>query len=320
MRMMVSLGGSVFGSDRSTIDLSAQHRVVASVAEKLAPALDGNEVVFTYGTGPEVGVLLLAAASLLPEAYPPDALDVEIAALVGHILQSELGRLQERDVVTLLTRTIVDPSDRAFAWPTRRIGPVFEDIQIAQQLAFERGWVLVHDQGGVRRVVAEPEPVSIVEADLIDRLLDDNVVVVCAGGGGVPVTDDGAWVHGVEAVVDRDLASATLAIELDADRFVCLTDVDAVMEQWGTEEANRIGHTHPSDLRIRDFDPGSIGPKVDAACRFVERTGRTAAIGSHADAVAVVTGDAGTQVDLGVPRGVVRGHAGVVVPAMPAFD
>ncbi len=222
--------------------------------------------------------------------------------------------------MTLLTRTIVDPSDRAFAWPTRHIGPVFEDIQIAQQLAFERGWVLVHDQGGVRRVVAEPEPVSIVEADLIDRLLEDNVVVVCAGGGGVPVTDDGAWVHGVEAVVDRDLASATLAIELDADRFVCLTDVDAVMEQWGTEEANRIGHTHPSDLRIRHFDPGSIGPKVDAACRFVERTGRTAAIGSHADAVSVVTGDAGTQVDLGVPRGAVGGDAGVVVPAMPAFE
>jgi carbamate kinase len=150
----------------------------------------------------------------------------------------------------------------------------------------------------VRRVVASPVPIDVIPARLISRLADRGVLVICGGGGGVPVVARDGWTEGIEAVVDKDLASALLAELVGADRFISLTDVPAVVDQYGTTFARGIRRAHPDELRSRQFTPGSMGPKVEAVMRFVERTGRTAAIGSLEEAAAVVAGEAGTQVGL----------------------
>ena len=201
----------------------------------------------------------------------------------------------------LLTMIEVDPKDPAFQNPTKFVGPVYDQAQ-ADQLAEEKGWAFKQDGEYWRRVVPSPEPVRIFEIRPIKGLLNHGVIVICAGGGGVPVMFDPQSDHrlvGVEAVIDKDLASELLATQVDADLLVLATDVDAVYTGWGTPEQKRIDRITPKDLRALDFAAGSMGPKVEAAARFVEATGKRAAIGALDHIGEIVDGTSGTQVVAG---------------------
>ena len=297
MRVVAALGGNALLRRGEPLSDEAQRANVRRAVAALAPVAQEHGLVVTHGNGPQVGLLALQAAAIGGAPTPLDVLGAESEGMIGYVLEQELrNALPGRDVATLLTQVVVDPADTAFARPTKPIGPVYAEPD-ARRLAHERGWVVAPDGPGWRRVVPSPEPRTIVELETIRRLAREGTVVVCAGGGGIPVAlGAGGALHGVEAVIDKDLAAALLAEELAADVLVLLTDVPAVALGHGTPPARPLGRVTPAELRRHDFAPGSMGPKVEAACRFAERTGRRAAIGALDDAAALVDGDAGTQV------------------------
>ena len=215
--------------------------------------------------------------------------------MIGYLLVQALRGEVDREVVALLTQVVVAADDPAFARPTKPIGPVYEPAE-AHRLAAERGWTVASDGPYFRRVVPSPQPRAIVELDTIERLAASGAIVVCAGGGGIPVVADGQHFRGVEAVIDKDLTAALLAENLGAERLVMLTDVAGVERDWGSPTAHAIEVATPAELRRLTFAAGSMGPKVEAACRFAERTGGEAVIGALADLAAVARGDAGTRV------------------------
>ena len=312
MRIVVALGGNALLRRGEPLDPERQRAAAAVAARSLAPLAAAHELVVTHGNGPQVGLLALQAAALDPGApVGLDLLGAESEGMIGYLLEQELanalaGRGSESGdarVATLLTRTVVDRDDPAFARPTKPIGPVY-DAGTAARLAAARGWVIAPDPTGAgrhRRVVASPEPRRIVALPAIRELLGAGFVVVCAGGGGIPVTERrdtrGAVVHeGVDAVVDKDLASALLARELGADVLLLLTDQPGVYDRFGAPGAAVLARVTPAALRSRALDPGSMGPKAEAAARFAETAGNWAGIGALGDAVALVDGRAGTVV------------------------
>jgi carbamate kinase len=269
-------------------------------AQALAPVVRRHQVVLTHGNGPQVGLLALqSAAYTAVEAYPLDVLDAETEGMIGYMIEQELGTLlPDIPLATLLTMITVDPADPAFANPTKFVGPVYAEAD-ATQLAAEKGWSFKQDGAKWRRVVPSPLPHSIVELRPITWLLEHGAVVICVGGGGIPIVRTAGATHqleGTEAVIDKDRASALLARELNADLLVLATDVDGIYLDWGTPAARLLRRTTPAELGSYGFAAGSMGPKVDAACDFVTRTGRRAAIGALADIELLVGGDAGTMV------------------------
>jgi carbamate kinase len=270
-------------------------------APALAKVARDHQLVLSHGNGPQVGLLALQAAAYVEvEPYPLDVLGAQTQGMIGYILEQELGNVLPPDqpMATILTMVEVDPSDPAFGDPTKFVGPVYTKPQ-ADQLAAEKGWVFKADGDRWRRVVASPAPRRIFEIRPIRWLLDQRATVICAGGGGVPTMfAPGAeqTLTGVEAVIDKDLASELLAREVRADLFVMATDVDGVYTGWGTAEQKRLETVTPEELRTLSFPAGSMGPKVDAAARFVDATGGRAAIGALEDIAAIVAGGAGTQV------------------------
>jgi carbamate kinase len=260
--------------------------------------------VVTHGNGPQIGLLALQAEAYRDvRSYPLDVLGAETEGMIGYLLERELANaLPDRHVASLLTQTVVDALDPAFRTPTKPIGPMYDE-QSAKELARDRGWSVAPDGEAWRRVVASPFPRSIVELPTIRLLLDHDVIVVCAGGGGVPVVidNDGAR-HGVEAVVDKDATTAMLARDLGADLLLLLTDVPAVQVGWGTPGARPLHAVTDRELQAFDFAAGSMAPKVAAAVSFVAKTGNRAAIGALADASSLVSGQVGTQVTA-APRG-----------------
>ena len=301
MRIVVALGGNALLRRGEPADADTQRSNVAVAATAVAELVrSGHHVVVTHGNGPQVGLLAVqAAASRDVAPYPLDVLGAETEGMIGYLIDQELAnRLPRRHVATLLTQVVVDARDPAFARPTKPVGPVYEPAE-GDVVAKERGWTIGPDGAGVRRVVASPIPQRIVELDTIRLLLGHGVVVVCVGGGGIPVIEraDGALV-GVEAVVDKDRAAALLAMDIDADLLLMLTDVDAVYEAWGTPFSAPIRRGGVDAFRRGDYDKGSMGPKVEAACSFVTATGHPAAIGRLVDAVDVVAGRAGTTIDV----------------------
>jgi carbamate kinase len=216
--------------------------------------------------------------------------------MIGYLLEQALqNELPDRDVVTVETQVLVAQDDPAFAVPSKPIGPVYEEAE-ARRLATERGWTVAPDGEYYRRVVPSPEPLGILELTAIELLIAHGSVVICAGGGGVPVIRTGAGVRGVEAVIDKDLTAAVLAEEVEADRLVLATDVPFVERAFGTPHAMSIPLATPRDLRGEPFAAGSMGPKVEAACRFVERTGGEAVIGALSEIKALAEGIAGTLI------------------------
>jgi len=299
MRIVVALGGNALLRRGEPMTPQAQRANVRAAARALAPLAAGNELVISHGNGPQVGLLALqAAAYSTVDPFPLDVLGAQTEGMIGYLIEQELGNLLpfEQPFATLLTMVEVDPEDPAFARPTKPIGPIYPPDEAAA-LAAEHGWTFAPDSGGLRRVVPSPAPRRIFELRPIRWLLERGTIVICAGGGGIPTAyrPDGT-LGGVEVVVDKDLASELLARELAADLLLLATDIDAVYDGWGTAEAAPIARTTPERLRALGFAAGSMGPKVEAACAFVERTGRRAAIGALAALPELAAGTAGTQV------------------------
>lgn len=298
MRIVAALGGNALLRRGEPLAADLQRRNVARAVEALAPLGRGHELVVTHGNGPQVGLLALQSLAYAEVApYPLDVLGAESEGMIGYLLEQELvNALPGRPVATLLTQVVVDADDPAFAHPTKPIGPLYRE-QEARRLAQERGWSIARDGDGWRRVVPSPEPRRIVELSTIRLLVEAGVLVVCAGGGGIPVLADSAGaLRGVEAVIDKDLAAALLATSIGADRLLLLTDVDAVYRGYGAPVAEAIREVTPSELRAELLPAGSMAPKAEAACRFVEQTGGRAAIGALEDAAALAAGERGTQV------------------------
>jgi carbamate kinase len=297
-RVVVALGGNALIRRDERAEAATQRANIVRAVRAVAAVAQRHEVVVTHGNGPQVGLLALQAEAYRDvDPYPLDVLGAESEGMIGYLLEQELmNALPERAVATLLTQVSVDAADPAFAAPSKPIGPVYDE-PAGKRLAAERGWAIAPDGDGVRRVVASPQPRAILELATIRLLIGAGVLVVCAGGGGIPVTltAEGA-IHGVEAVVDKDRAAALLAEQLDADALLLLTDVPRVVAGWGTADAVELAHATPTQLRELSFPAGSMGPKVEAACRFVERTGGLAGIGALDDAEAILAGRAGTQI------------------------
>jgi carbamate kinase len=298
MRILVALGGNALLRRGERADVATQRRNVDTAAAVLAELAAEHEVVITHGNGPQVGLLALQSESYRTvPPYPLDVLDAESEGMIGHLLELALrNALPEREVATILTETVVDPEDPAFAEPSKPIGPVYGAGEAAR-LQVDRGWILGVDGDGRRRLVPSPEPRAISELRAIRLLVEAGVLVICAGGGGIPVAmgADGA-LRGVEGVVDKDLTAALLARRLDADLLLMLTDVDAVYLAWGTADEHPLREAQADQVREMGFAAGSMGPKVEAACRFVEGTGNPAAIGALPDALRIVAGHAGTRI------------------------
>jgi carbamate kinase len=299
MRILVALGGNALLRRGQPADAATQRRNVEEAAVGLAEAAAEHEVIVTHGNGPQVGLLALQSESYRSVTpYPLDVLGAESEGMVGHLLEVALrNQLTDRDIATVLTETVVDPDDPAFAEPTKPIGPVYSRAE-ALRLRAERGWVLGQDGDRYRRLVPSPEPRAVSELRSVRLLVEAGVLVICAGGGGIPVTfgADGR-LRGVEGVVDKDLTAALLARRLDADLLLMLTDVDAVYLGWGTADEHPMRDVAADQLRAMSFASGSMAPKIEAACRFVEATGRPAAIGALADAPAIIRGEAGTRIE-----------------------
>lgn len=304
MRIVVALGGNALLRRGEPLTAAAQRANIRIAAEALAPLARTHTLVISHGNGPQVGLLALQGAAYKPdEAYPLDVLGAETEGMIGYMIEQELGNLLPVEVpfATILTMVEVDPGDPAFQKPTKFIGPVYAKEE-AERLAAGKGWAIKPDGDKWRRVVASPQPQRIFEIRPIKWLLEKGTIVICAGGGGIPTVYDSARkLHGVEAVIDKDLASELLARELEADLLVLATDVDAAYVGWGTPEAKAIKRASPAAIKDYDFPAGSMGPKVDAASRFVELTGGAAAIGALKDLPAIVEGRAGTTVVASTP-------------------
>jgi carbamate kinase len=306
MRVVVALGGNALLRRGQPLTAENQRENARAACKALAPVALEHELVISHGNGPQVGLLALQGSAYKEvETYPLDVLGAQTEGMIGYIIQQELGNELpfDRHLATLLTMIEVDADDPAFGNPTKPIGPLY-DAEQAKRLEAEKGWTFRPDGDSLRRVVPSPLPKRIFEIEAIRALLEKGCVVICAGGGGIPTTYSGEpapagrLLVGVEAVIDKDLASALLAVDLDADVLAIVTDVDAVYTDWGTQKQRAIRRATPDSLAAAEFAAGSMGPKVRAACEFVARTGKTAAIGSIHDTRALIRGEAGTTVTL----------------------
>lgn len=299
MRLVVALGGNALLRRGQALSAGNQLHNVRIAAAQLARVALKHEVVLTHGNGPQVGLLALQSASYAAvEAYPLDVLGAQTDGMIGYLLEQELSNLLplEKVVVTLLTRVEVHLDDPAFAHPSKPIGPVYSREE-ADRAAAEKHWVIAADGAGFRRVVASPQPQRVLGLDPIRWLLAHQALVIAAGGGGIPVAvAANGHRHGVEAVIDKDLCSGVLARELNADCLVIATDVDAVYLDWGLPGQRALRHVSPAELSRHRFAAGTMGPKVEAACRFAEATGQRALIGSLEHIEAMLEGRAGTEI------------------------
>jgi carbamate kinase len=289
--------------------MDRQRANVATACRSLAPVAVAHELVISHGNGPQVGLLALQASSFDEVSeYPFDVLGAQTEGMIGYLIEQELGNLLpfEKPLATLLSMTEVDPDDPAFRTPTKYVGPVYSQTD-AERLATERGWTVRRDGEAWRRVVPSPLPVRIFQTRPVEWLLAQGCVVICAGGGGIPTMYEPGTrrLVGVEAVIDKDRASAVLARGLGADLLVIATDVDGVYLDWGTPDQTLVAEADPDTLDALGFAAGSMGPKVEAASAFARETGKPAVIGSLDQLTQILDGKAGTRIDV---------HASGIVP------
>ncbi len=311
MRVVVALGGNALLRRGQAMTVENQRENVRTACRQLAPVAAEHELVIAHGNGPQVGLLALQGAAYTEvPTYPLDVLGAETQGMIGYLVEQELGNLVpfDRPLATLLTMIEVDPADPAFENPTKPIGPIYDEAT-AGAMAADKGWAFKPDGDYFRRVVPSPKPKRVFELRQVRVLLDGGAIVICAGGGGIPVmyVDREAPVPGaperqlvgIEAVIDKDHASGLLAAGIEADHFVMATDADAVYEDWGTPGQRAIARAHPNAiLEMADqFPAGSMRPKVVAAAEFAESApGRSAAIGGLADIGGMLAGTAGTVI------------------------
>jgi carbamate kinase len=304
VRIVVALGGNALRRDGEPLTVESRRAAVAAACAALAPVAEAHELVISYGAGPQAGQLSMQGPAYdAASIHRLDVLDDQSEWAIDYLIEQELGNLlpSEAPLATVLTMTEVDPDDPAFANPTTFVGPAHRAGR-AHRIAEERGWVFQQDGDSWRRVVPSPQPRRIVEIRPVEWLLARGCVVICAGGGGMPTMNvRGAHTTvGVEAVVDKDRASAVLAQELGADLLVIASDVDAVYLDWGTPAQRRIARAHPDALDPRRFPPGSMGPKIEAAAHFARASRRSAVIGSLQHLPAILAGEDGTRITVHV--------------------
>ncbi|MDW5417197.1 carbamate kinase [Iodobacter sp. CM08] len=299
MRIVIALGGNALLRRGEALSAENQRENVIIAVKQIAKVAPGHELVIAHGNGPQVGLLALQnAAYSQVSPYPLDVLGAETEGMIGYMIEQELGNLLpvETPFATILTQVEVDAADPAFKNPTKPIGPIYSK-EDADRLAAEKGWAIAPDGDKFRRVVASPRPKRIFELRPVKWLLEHGTIVICAGGGGIPTCyDKEGKLHGIEAVIDKDLCSALLAEELNADLLVIATDVSATFIDYGKPSQKAIATAHPDELERLGFAAGSMGPKVQAACEFARNTGKVAVIGSLSDIEAIVQGKAGTRV------------------------
>jgi len=301
MRIVVALGGNALLKRGEPMTAEVQRANVVVAAKALAPVAKQHQLVVSHGNGPQVGLLALQSAAYKQVApYPLDVLGAQTEGMIGYMIEQELGNLLpfEKPLATILSMVEVDENDPAFRNPTKFVGPVYDKAE-ADQLAAEKAWTFKLDGNKWRRVVPSPQPKRIFEQRPIQWLLDHDTIVICAGGGGIPTMYDSTkdrYLVGVEAVIDKDRASALLACQLNADLFVMATDVKGVFLDWGKPTAHMLEKVTPAALAQSNFAAGSMGPKVEAAVEFVEQTHKRAAIGALEDIEKIVLGQAGTNV------------------------
>ena len=300
MRVLIALGGNALLRRGQTPDSDIQQANILIAAATIARIARHHEVIVTHGNGPQVGMLALESAAdhALTHPYPLDILGAQTQGMIGYQLGQALhNELPDRQVATLLTQTLVSAADPAFDHPTKFVGPVYTKTE-AHDLADERGYTIAPDGDTWRRVVPSPHPQRVVETRLIRSMVGTGTLVVCAGGGGVPVVRDerDGRLRGIEAVVDKDLTAALLAEALEADALLLLTDVSCVQHGYGTADAAPIRQATPARLRAEHFPAGSMGPKIEAACHFAELTGDTAYIGALEDAPEILNDERGTRI------------------------
>ena len=298
MLIVIALGGNALLRRGEPMNAETQHRNIAQAADAIAALAGSHQLVVTHGNGPQIGLLALQVMhNAHARPFPLDVLGAESEGMIGYVIEQELAaRLPDREIATLLTQIVVDPGDPAFDRPDKPIGPVYRQEE-ARRLGAQLGWTIGPDGDGYRRLVPSPRPRSPREIRPIRRLVEAGVLVICAGGGGIPVilTEDGGM-RGVEAVIDKDRTSALIAAELNADALLILTDVPGIYAGWKTPEQRMIRRAKPDALNGHRFEAGSMAPKIEAACGFVRDTGRIAAIGALEDASAILSGRAGTTI------------------------
>lgn len=299
MLVVAALGGNALLKRGEPLTAENQRANVRDAAHALAGIVKaGHRLVVTHGNGPQVGLLALQGAAYKPdEAYPLDVLGAETGGMIGYMIEQELENALDhaKPVATLLTQVVVDARDPAFGKPTKFIGPVYEREE-AEARAKAAGWTIAQDGDKWRRVVPSPAPQEIPDIRVLRLLLDQGVIVICTGGGGIPVLrlPDGSMT-GIEAVIDKDAASALLAQQLGADALLLLTDVDAVYRGFGTPDEAAIAELAPEEARALDLPAGSMGPKIRAAAEFA-RHGGLAGIGRLDQATAILEKRAGTRI------------------------
>jgi carbamate kinase len=295
--LVVALGGNALLKRGEPLEAETQRKNIDFAAKTIARLTSSWRVVLVHGNGPQVGLLALQnSAYEKVSPYPLDILGAESQGMIGYMLQQSLkNHLPDREVSVLLTQVEVDAKDPAFQNPTKYIGPVYDKAQ-ADSLVAEKGWSVKADGQYYRRVVPSPQPKRIVESDAITALIQRDHLVICNGGGGVPVVEKADGYHGIEAVIDKDLSAALLARQIEADALLILTDADAVYFDWGTPAQRPISHITPQELDGMKFDAGSMGPKVAACSRFVARCHGIAGIGALEDGPAILAGEKGTLI------------------------
>jgi carbamate kinase len=304
MLVVAALGGNALLQRGEPLTAQIQRANIRRAAAALAQIVRaGHRLVITHGNGPQVGLLALQGAAYQPdEAFPLDVLGAETGGMIGYMIEQELENALDhaQPVATLLTQVVVDGNDPAFRTPTKFIGPVYtrDEAEARARLA---GWTIAPDGDKWRRVVPSPKPQEIPDIRVLRLLLDQGVIVICTGGGGIPVLRraDGS-LTGIEAVIDKDAASALLARQLQADALLLLTDVGAVYRNFGTADQTRIATLTPEDARALDMPAGSMGPKLAAAAEFAD-TGGLAGIGRLDQATEILENRAGTRVARDTP-------------------
>lgn len=299
MRVVVALGGNALLRRGQALNAENQRENVRIAVKQLAAVHKDHELIIAHGNGPQVGLLaLMDSAYAAADPYPLDVLVSETIGMIGYIIEQELGNIIpfEDHIITVLTQVLVDPNDPAFENPTKPVGPVYDQSE-ANRLQQEKGWAIAQDGDKYRRVVPSPSPQRIIEMNVIKMLVEKGIIVICAGGGGIPVAyDDEKKLFGIEAVIDKDLASGLLANNVEADMFAMLTDVANVFVDFGTDKQRAIKAAHPDALEKMDFAKGSMGPKVRGACKYVRETGKESAIGQLADLTDIMLNQAGTLI------------------------
>lgn len=299
MKIVIALGGNALLKRGEPLTLDAQKANIEKACQAIAKIAEKHQVILTHGNGPQVGLLALQAAAFKDtENFSFDILGAESEGMIGYMLEQQLmNYLPQHKLAVLLTQVEVNSDDPAFKKPTKFIGPVYTPAQAEQISAAHPSWAMAADGAHLRRVIASPEPLKILEISTIRLLVEAKVLVICCGGGGIPVINRDGFYQGVEAVIDKDAAAALLAEQLQADCLLMLTDVNAVMKNWGTPQAEPIARIPAAEIDIESFAPGSMAPKIKAAARFVKSTGKTAYIGALENAPQILQGQSGTAID-----------------------